>query len=741
MAIERDASLRRRLSLQIAGVRALLDAQSPAEVFKAEERRAMWATAFATLLFALTSFWEMFGALGAGHYASNASMGIIAENMGTHRIIAPVWEYTDGPPDKSLYYCHHPWGIFWITRVFIAVLGHHDYVCRLPAVVLSVLTVPLVHGIARHLYRPYGGAVAAWGFVSLPISLSFANFNALEVPLMAFSALSLYGLVRFVQQPGHRFGAMAIGGLLIAMNCDWPAFVLSFAVATLLFIGLASPRHLGAISRRSIAMLWVGVVISALGTLGLYFILFRAAGKLDDLFASYDHRSAGHAEALSAVLERRKYWIEVCFTPIGIGIGKAASAVIVVRAVIRRNLLELLPVTVLAMALVQYLVFEQGADIHIFWPHTFALFYALGFAAVFSTALSAARSWDRMLRGAWLERIVLSATCIATALVLRDGFLGLDYARGTGGRFNEKGNFIQSDADKAVILALLRERRVGPIGLDDSMFPTWSQVWTVGERVILEAPHSVLSMSGTFVFDARFSNDAAKRIYASDASVEAFGPYWIVRRGDELLGRRFVEREPTLFEWYFESAHEPQRHVVDDPYVAWEVGLHYGREPKDPVAEPDTLDAYRVAYNLAVHRDDDARRAAMLEEIAKGSRAVDADLGAGVTLRFVHYEKSVSPKLSLLVEASGPREAGALLEVLGRVVAPPVLSSVGSDPVVRDVAPPFAIGPAVWRAGFLYSVTARYGRRPGREVFRARWRGAGGKAERVVVHEERLSTW
>src|SRR5262245_16690873 len=107
-----------------------------------EERAARVVMWIATAWFALAAAWELFGPLLAGHYASSASVGIIAENMLKWRIAGPVWEYTAQKPAPGMYYCHHPWGIFWSTAAAMAVLGRHDYVCRIVPVVLSAMTPP-----------------------------------------------------------------------------------------------------------------------------------------------------------------------------------------------------------------------------------------------------------------------------------------------------------------------------------------------------------------------------------------------------------------------------------------------------------------------------------------------------------------------------------------------------------------------------------------------------------------------
>lgn len=97
-----------------------------------EERIALVVVAISTLWMALVSSWEMLGPVLSEHWAAAASTGIIAENMLEWGIIGPVWDYPETRPAPELYYCHHPWGIFWVTTLFMKVFGRHDVVCRLP---------------------------------------------------------------------------------------------------------------------------------------------------------------------------------------------------------------------------------------------------------------------------------------------------------------------------------------------------------------------------------------------------------------------------------------------------------------------------------------------------------------------------------------------------------------------------------------------------------------------------------
>ena len=188
-----------------------------------ETRVARVVTLLATVWMGLVASWEMLGPVLAGHWAAAASMGIIAENMLRWGIVGPVWEYTAAKPGPEMFYCHHPWGIFWVTTLFMKVFGRHDVVCRLPAIVLSTLTPPLLYAIGRAIWRPASGAAAAMGFVVLPITLAFANFNVLEVPLMFWSLLAIWGAVRLSQTNRRRYLTASALGLLMALHSDWPA--------------------------------------------------------------------------------------------------------------------------------------------------------------------------------------------------------------------------------------------------------------------------------------------------------------------------------------------------------------------------------------------------------------------------------------------------------------------------------------------------------------------------------------
>ena len=720
-----------------------------------EERAARAVMIAATLWFTLAAGWGLFGPLLAGHYASSASVGIIAENMLRWRIPGPVWEYTATKPGPGMYYCHHPWGIFWATATLMRILGRHDYLCRLAPLLLSAATPPLLYALGRSVWRPIAGAVAALSFVVLPITLAFASFNALEVPVIAWSLLGLWGFVRMTQTGRRRHLAAALVGTLFSLHGDWPAFVL--AGALLGFGALRAyliPALFGPLrSERRYAQWWVLTSSLAVLTLLLYLALFSNSGKLADFFGSYGQRASGNALSLAQVLAQRRYWIELSFTPIAIALGKVGAVVALCRVVVLRREHEVLPLAYLAMAAAQYLIFKQGADVHIFWPHYFGAYFALAMGALTAT-LAPAVGWvgarAGRLRGAaaeaWKQRaplITLGVMMIPIAAIARDGVPALRYAHETGGRFNEKGLLIHSDGAKTAFLRSLDPTlpRAGTVEMHEGMKATWSQVWSLGGRVIAtNRPLPVRGKStGTsaYLADTRFLPDGAQGELASNFHVTAVGPFWKVtpsEPGAPIEAFSFLESEPAWWAWYLLSGTEPHREVVADPFATWELRAHFGQAAEPPTGAPVTLEQKRIAHNMAVAAGDGARASALMAELEEAMSPVHARFEDGSELVGTTFHEGARSLLTLYVLASGPSIADVQLTVRSRVVKGAALSLTIADPTEREVGIPIGIAPQRWKKGFLYSDPVAIRKRPGTEVFRASYwaRGRGG-APRAVA--------
>lgn len=697
-----------------------------------EERVARAVVLVAAVWFTLAAAWEMFGPILAGHYASSASVGIIAENMLRWHVAGPVWEYTRSRPGPELYYCHHPWGIFWTTALLMKLLGRHDFVCRLAPVLLSAATPPLLYALGRTVWRPAAGAAAAVAFVVLPSTLAFAGFNALEVPVMAWSLLGLWGFVRMTQSGRRRHLAAALAGGLLAIHADWPGYLLVGAmlgfgvVRAYLARGVFGPlRH-----ERRYAAFWVWSATLTALSLALYLYLFNKSNKLHDLFGSYGMRSAGNGAPLSAVLASRRYWIELSFTPIAVAIGKAAAALCALRLLVLRREHEAIPLAVLFMATAQYLVFKQGADIHIFWPQYFGLYFALAMGAIVATLaplLERAR-----VPSSRSGLVALGLAAVPCLVIARDGVPALRYAHETGGRFNEKGLIIDSDGDKTAFLRHVDGLipRSAVVSFHDGMKATWAQVWALGGRIIANPrPLPKARASGSvFVADVRYLPSDQQAQLARDFHVDAVGPFWMVdesRPASPIDASSFLERAPSLFEWYFLSGTEPHREVVRDPWLTWELRVHLGQPAKAPEAAPVTLTQRRVAHNIALEAGDLQRADALRAEIARELRPLQAAYDDGTRLLGVGYQEGARRLLTVWIEAGGPMRADVKLAVRSKVTARASWSTTMADPTEREVGLPTVVAPQRWKKGFLYEDPVAIRRRPGVEVFTAGFTGRG----------------
>lgn len=687
--------------------------------------------AIATLWFAAVCVWELFGPILAGHYASMASMGIIAQNMHDWGIREPIWSYTATRPDPRLAYCHHPWGIFRTTALLYDLFGRHAFVCRLPAALLSIATPPLLFALGRDLYRPIAGAAAAAAFVVLPISLAFADFNALEVPVIAYGCWFLWSWVRARRTQRARWYGSMVAAATLAMNSDWPGFLLVIAVLGIeLGSFVAGPASLP----RQRVLAWIALATAGALVAGYYLVTFLKLGKLGDLGASYALRSGTQQQKLSAQLDGRRYWIELCFTPIAIAIGKAGAVLVALRFALIRRAEELAALTVLFMASVQYLAFPQGADIHVFWPHHFALYFALAVAAL---TASIAPSIARLLQGTRRRfgfALSLGVVLVPLLAIARDGVEALVWARRTGGRFSEKGALIETDGQKIALLGMLDQQlpKTARVALHDSMHPNWAHSWALGGRVV--EPTTIIPNYeplgvDVLVADLRYLTDdeAVRLLFGYE--IEAYGTLLVARDGEGLSGFRFERREPSLGQWLFQSGTEPLWSAQPDRAAAWELGLHYGVDVQLPEAWSPTNDAaleeLRLAHNVAVQHQDQALEDELHQRLLERMTSAGLEFRADGPLHVlgVRIDEGVQPTFTLLLQPDGPLPPSVLPKVRSKVVVRPAWSTTMADPARREVAGPPPLTPTLWRRGFVYALSAPLFPRPGLESFTLEWTG------------------
>ncbi len=482
------------------------------------------------------------------------------------------------------------------------VFGHHAWACRLPAALQSALTVPALYFTGRALWSSLAGAVAAVSFAVLPIALSFSDFNGLEVPAIFGTLLSIWGYARFRQGYRRRAAALSLAGLICGICADWPVLVFAAGMLGAIFVAVFLLRRWTApADRRRIATFWALAVVLVAVALGAHLYAFAELGQLHELFAQAGRRSAGLHTPLALVLRARKFWIEVSFTGLAIALGKLALPVLSLRVLLRRTELEALPLAVLAMASFQYVVFKQGADVHVFWPHYFALYFALACAGMAQSALDLLRlssqRWPSLARS-WQAPGILALCLLLALAILPDGLRALRYAHRSGGRFNENGRLIKPDKDKVAALEWLTERWAAKAevtlhpGMRQSLWVDWSLQRPVTTVTYLPSGRGT-ARDRYYVADLRFMSGAEQDALAANFASLALGPFLAIDRAaprGELHAFDVERVEPSALEAYWISSSHALRRVSPDPFLTWEL--------RDPLrAEPEPR-AQRAAEDL-----------------------------------------------------------------------------------------------------------------------------------------------
>lgn len=717
------------------------------------ERAARVMALGACLWFAFAAAWGMFQIPGAGHInaGSSATAGFsepIARGLSLYP--SNQW-YLPGRPPPSSYYCHHPLGIYWLAALCDAIFGHRDFVVHLPPVLLSCAIPPLLYGIGKQHWGAGAGAVAACAYVVVPIAIGFANYNNLETMTIFGSLLFFWGHSRHQSTGKGRDLAASLLGALTACGADWAG---SLMIAPLLSWALLrafvlprgwTPR----IEFRSYARWWALSVAILGGLFVLWMALFFKAGKLDDWLASARMRGGGSTD-LSTVLALRKNWIDFSFTPLAIGLGKIALPVCVLRAFALRRDEELYSLSALFGASVQYVAFRRGADVHIFWPHHFAAYYALAVAQLAATLGSLVH---RALR--WRARVettrrlrdwaALALGLLPSILMAPDAVRSLSLWRRTGGRYDDKGTLIRDDVDLLFTVrnvVVPSKAQGAAIDVHPSTGWGWEHVWTyVGPHNAVGDPEANEPPSSNHPFwVARASTlpgHDQMRI-ASKVQVRAYGDIWVVDQrapASPALAWRVDEREPNPFEWLLFGGWEPVRTIggEPDPLRTWEWRVHLGQPAAPPVSYPArTLEDLRILHNAAVETGAAAQVEALREGIeAQLDRAGETRFDQGLSLIGTRVTRGAQPRLEVWFAASGPTKVDSTFRVRSTVEAPLPTSVIPVDTTDREMAYPFRLPTSLWRNGFIYELDVVLNHRIGRERYWGMWSAhAGGSAPR-----------
>ncbi|HEX3772225.1 MAG TPA: glycosyltransferase family 39 protein [Polyangiaceae bacterium] len=710
------------------------------------DRIARWITVVASTWFGFASAWGMFGIPGGGHSnAGSAGNVMAAEQMIRWKILYPAWGWYNGVrPPQSDYLCHHPFGQYYVPAVLYWLFGHHDVLVHLPAVLMSVFIPPLLYGIAKERWGAPIGAVAAASYTVVPIAVGFANFWNLETISIFGTLLFFWGHSRHMAEPRAKYLAASLLGLFVACNGDWvgylmvaPTLAWAFVRAFVLPLRLTPRFRLEPYTRW-----WALSVVILMATLAWWVGLFHHVKMINDWLNAGASRGGADTEnfrtSLRAALDARKTWIEFSFTPLAIAIGKLAAPICAARVLVKRQDEETYSLGILFGAVLQYVGFKEGADVHIFWPHYFAPYFALALAQLAATIGGAVGAVARIARPRWPRAQAVAAIAglsvgmLPVAAMAHDGVKSLWVWRRTGGRYNDNGALIRSGVDTLFVLRSVIKPHLQPGWRTDhspSVGWGWEELWAMeGESNGVGAPATgVGATTHPFWFDYghAMSGDEERRV-AGAAHVRLYGETWVVDQREKAAPidvYSLNEREPNPFEWLVYGGTEPMRSIgsAPDPWLTWEWRVHVGQPAVPPGGAPSTLDETRIAHNLAVSEGNDAEAGRLLDGIRGQLDQTQATTYAqAVRLIGTRVTGGVEPKVESWFECLGPM-GDWNFEVRSSVEAREPFSLLDPDPTVRAMSwyPPMST--KLWRPRFVYVIRTVLNHRIGVERYAGVW--------------------
>ena len=308
-----------------------------------------------------------------------------AEQMIKWKILYPAWGWFNGqrPPRPSTS-AITPSGSTTCRPFNTGSSGTTTVLVHLPAALMSAAIPPMLYGIGKERWGAPIGAVAAAGYVVVPIAVGFSNFWNLETICIFGALLFFWGHSRHVTTGRNRFMIASLVGLAFACSGDWVGYLLVAPTLGWAFLRafVLPARMTPRLRLVPYARWWALSVIFVVVSLAWWIGLFHHAGQIDEWLNAGQSRGAGADESttLRATLDARKSWIEFSFTPLAIWIGKVAAPICLLRLLVTRLDEETYSLGLLFGAVFQYVVFKEGADVHIFWPHYFAPYFALALA-------------------------------------------------------------------------------------------------------------------------------------------------------------------------------------------------------------------------------------------------------------------------------------------------------------------------------------------------------------------------
>ncbi len=218
------------------------------------------------LLFSLVPY---FWGLGKADIqdVDEAAYGEIAREM----VVSGDWI---SPTLNGQPFDQHPPLVPWIMALSIKLLGATPLAVRLPNALLALVGLWLTYSIGRRVAGKEAGIMAALALVTAPAYHLMVRDARLDMALMVFIALSIWGVVSYLYEPKKYYLVLAYIGAALAFLTKGPIGL----VIPLLVVGvfIIMTRRWNLIVR--LGLPW-GLVVIAVILLPWYWAMYRAHGS------------------------------------------------------------------------------------------------------------------------------------------------------------------------------------------------------------------------------------------------------------------------------------------------------------------------------------------------------------------------------------------------------------------------------------------------------------------------------
>lgn len=172
-------------------------------------------------------------------------LAIILLGLGLRLYRIDAFGWWDGEPHTILHSLHplmelprvlrdfaaHP-PLWYVLTHLLLYLGSNETLLRLPAVLVGVLSIPVIYLLGEHLFGKAKGLLASFFLAISPVAIRWSQSVRMYSAMLLFSMLSLFFLLRALREGKAIFWAgFALSTLLNLYNHYFAFFVLFIEVA------------------------------------------------------------------------------------------------------------------------------------------------------------------------------------------------------------------------------------------------------------------------------------------------------------------------------------------------------------------------------------------------------------------------------------------------------------------------------------------------------------------------------